>query len=401
LLAVGGYHPAFDPPGYLPAAVTDLDRVGFQVELSEDLWFGVEGYVAVTSNTLQFGAEATLEASTTFLLTRYTATGSIGFDVLLTFSPFAFVFDAHATVDVTAGGRELFGAELYVHLDGPQPWVAHTWGTVDFFGLNVPFELTFGGSEGPVAPPRTSVLDAVLAGLAAPESWQTIDPSAACVVFAAEPKADDGSNEQGAAPLRVRPDAELEVRQHAAPLDRDLDVYGIYAIDGPAHLALHEAGLEGIDAATWSTVDDWFAPAQFDVLSRSEKLAAASYEAMVAGARIAAGGVDTGSDSQSLTPDPEVRILDSERTRVVKGVRFDSSLTRATAPYTFAAATTGNVGSSTFAVDEPRWTRIDPVSGVAIGQPGTYAAELSRLRTRRVSDPTARIAPTAAARIAR
>jgi len=41
LLAIGGYHPAFSPPGYLPPAVTELERMGFEVALSEDIWLGV------------------------------------------------------------------------------------------------------------------------------------------------------------------------------------------------------------------------------------------------------------------------------------------------------------------------------------------------------------------------
>ena len=67
LLSVGGYNPRFQPPGGLPASVTNLRRMRAEVAISEDVWFALEAYVAVTSNTLQFGSQASLEASAKFL----------------------------------------------------------------------------------------------------------------------------------------------------------------------------------------------------------------------------------------------------------------------------------------------------------------------------------------------
>ena len=67
LLSVGGYHPSFQPPGGLPGAILDLDRMRAAVEISEDVYFSLEAYFAVTSNTLQFGSDAHLEMSSRFL----------------------------------------------------------------------------------------------------------------------------------------------------------------------------------------------------------------------------------------------------------------------------------------------------------------------------------------------
>ena len=393
LLAVGGYHPAFVPPGYLPAAVTQLTRAGFEVALSDALCFGVAGYVAVTSNTLQFGALAWLEARTEYLLTTYSATGELGFDVLLTFSPFAFIVDAHVSIDVSTGDKELFGAELEVHLEGPRPWYATAHGEVEFFGLNIHFDVSFGGAEGAETPPQVNVLDEVVAALAAAASWHEVAPSSEAVLFASQTDQDDG-------PLRVRPDSDLEVRQSTAPLDRTLDIYGAYAVDGPSLLALQGAGIDAAsDATTWEATREWFAPAQFDVMNRTEKLAAPSYEEMIAGAVIRSGTADVGQGSQSVSPDPEVRILEPDTTRLLGRVPFTSSMDVAR-----AAAAMGAPGrrrqavSPRFAVGETTWTRIDPVDGTPIGRPGTYTSTLTRLRSRRTFDPAARMAPSVSAR---
>ena len=56
LLSIGGYHPDFQPPSELPAAVCELERMRADVAISDDVALALEAYVAVTSNTLQFGA---------------------------------------------------------------------------------------------------------------------------------------------------------------------------------------------------------------------------------------------------------------------------------------------------------------------------------------------------------
>jgi len=227
------------------------------------------------------------------------------------------------------------------------------------------------------------------------------------VLFAADARP-PASGTQDGAPLRVRPDASLQARQSVAPLNRELDVYGPYAIDGPTLLTLDAAGLgDPPGGGDWQPAQDWFAPAQFDDMTRTEKLAAPSYEQMTAGALIAATRVDTGLGATSVTPDPEVRILEPETTRVIGRVPFDSPLDVAAIPAAVAAR--GAAGTSArrgavspaFSVGEPSWTRIDPVSGAAVGAAGTYRTTLDRLRSRRAADPGARIAPAAATRAAR
>jgi hypothetical protein len=137
-------------------------------------------------------------------------------------------------------------------------------------------------------------------------------------------------------------------------------------------------------------------------MTRTESLAAPSYEAMTAGVRISAGGVVAGADVQSVVPDPEVMILDPLATRPLAGVSFDSKLSAATAGLALGAARRGRprrVTSPSFAIASTTWTRIDAVSGEAVGRAGTYSDSLRRLRAQRATDPKARIAPAHAVRI--
>ena len=167
LLAVGGYHPAFQPPGGLPGAIYDLDRMRAAIEISDDVFFSLEAYFAITSNTLQFGSLASLEASSKFLGVTYTVRGEVGFDVLLVFSPFSFAVDFEASVAVTAGSgdHELLAVSLSAHLEGPKPWACSGRAEFTFLDIDVRFEIDVGGDTPAEAPPSQNVLALVAAAL--------------------------------------------------------------------------------------------------------------------------------------------------------------------------------------------------------------------------------------------
>ncbi|MCI0636352.1 MAG: hypothetical protein L0206_20920, partial [Actinobacteria bacterium] len=391
LLSVGGFNPHFEPPGDLPAVVTDLRRMRAEVALSEDVWYALEAYIALTSNTLQFGALAELEASAKFLLTTYTARGEVGFDVLLVFSPFAFIADFHASVDVTAGSsdNELVAVSLTARLEGPKPWFASGTAEFDFFGIDVPFHVEVGGSAPDEAPPRINVLDEVIAAFETRTAWRGVVLSGAASAGAltfVEAEADDEPE------LRVRPDAELEAVQNVAPLDRALDRYGAYAIDGLRDLTLTAGHIEGFGAAEWEAITGWFAPAVYDDMSATAKLASPSYEEMTAGVRIGAGGVGMPTDVQAqvrtVTTDYERRILDASTTRKlpVAGSPFHPGVGIAPRRLDPSGRAGRAVASTTFAVGAKTWRLADATTGRPRGPAMTYREALRSY----ASDPTAR-----------
>ncbi len=386
LLSVGGYHPDFQPPGGLPASVTDLRRMRAEVAISEDIWYALEAYVALTSNTVQFGSQAELEASAKFLLTTYTARGSVGFDVLLVFSPFTFSADFHAAVGVTAGNgdKELIGVSLAAHLEGPKPWFATGVASFDFFGIDVSFDVSFGGSAAPQAPPRANVLELVAAALDDPGAWRAEAGSAPSPVLLAQEDSED---------LWVRPDGMLVVAQTLAPLDRTLQVYGTYAIDGPTRLGIAGAGIDGIDDVDWAPVTDWFAPALYDEMTRAQKLEASSYEEMSAGVSVASRtAAIRAADATSVTPDYEVRIIDRDETRpVTKPQPLAVAFAAATAGLALGRRpTTRTVTSPRFAAGPTTWQSADATTGQARDEAGTYRHALAVQSRAVAADPTAR-----------
>jgi hypothetical protein len=391
LFSVGGYHPDFEPPGGLPAVVTDLDRMRVEVTLSEDVWYALEAYVAVTSNTLQFGSQASLEASVGFLGTTYTARGAVGFDVLLVFSPFSFSAHFEASVSVTAGNsdNELLAVALSAHLEGPKPWYASGQASFDFFGINVPFNIEVGGAAAVEAPEGENVLDSVVAALRDASAWRGVPPAgAAPAVLLAE---------AGGEGLPARPDAELEAVQSVAPLERTIDRYGIYEVLGPDRLDITGASIGGQDA-DWEHVHDWFAPAQYDDMSRNEKLGAPSYEQMVAGVRFGTSTVTAGDapgHTRTVTPVYESKILDIDRTHVLDAQPIATDLASATAALrldgTRRRLSGRTVSSPSFRVGPTAWTTADAVTGEGRGLGTTYREALA---DRHAAGPSVRVAPT-------
>jgi hypothetical protein len=393
LLAVGGYHPAFQPPGGLPGALYDLDRMRAAVEISDDVVFALEAYFAVTSNTLQFGSHASLEASSKFVGVTYTARGEVGFDVLLVFSPFSFSVDFEASVAITAGSgdHELLAVSLAAHLEGPKPWACSGHANFTFLGIDVGFEFDVGGNAPAEAPPIENVLTLVAAALADAAAWRPVAPTAAPVLLA-EAAAVDGE-------VWATPDADLEAVQDVAPLDRELDHYGAYGIAGPRTLTIGDAGVDGAgEALTWTAQSDFFAPAQYDDLSRAEKLGAPSYEAMTAGVRFGIDGIALPAEAEvrAVTTRYERAVIDGEE-RI--GLRSDElALPLATATFGHVVASGRQVegDAGPFALEAVTWRTADAVTGRAVGSAGSYReAVLAQRAAPRGSD---RVAPAYAVR---
>jgi hypothetical protein len=224
-------------------------------------------------------------------------------------------------------------------------------------------------------------------------AWRGITPAGADA--AAIIPAVDESDEDEDADVPVRPDAELEAVQTLAPLERALEHYGIYEITGPDRLAVTAVGV-GAPSPTWDPVLDWFAPAQYDDMSRSEKLGAPSYEQMTGGVRFAAESVTFGAGTRSLTPSHEVRILDDGQSIVAASVTFSGTLVASLGRGPAVGART--VSSRRFTLGEPTFSLVDATTGAAAGATGTYHDAVVARRGALAADPAARgalrVAPT-------
>jgi hypothetical protein len=157
----------------------------------------------------------------------------------------------------------------------------------------------------------------VLAALRSPASWSEtapLDGLAAGITYVASTPEDDT--------VWVRPDYQLTVRQSIAPLNRTLEIVG-QALPAPGEelMTVTGAGFGTIVIVDPELANDWFAPAQFEVLARTDKLTRASFEEMTAGVTFGAPAVaipsrddlmtqvSTEYESDTWEPDPAADFL--------------------------------------------------------------------------------------------
>ena len=165
LLAVGGFHPRFAAPPGFPA----LDRVAVALASGDNPKLRLEAYLALTSNTVQFGARVDVGARAG----SFSIGGFMSFDALVTLSPLAFVVDIAAKLAVKAGGHTLLSITLALTLSGPRPWHAHGRASFSilFFDVSFGFDVTIGDPAPAALPDPVDVAPLLLAALADPRAW--------------------------------------------------------------------------------------------------------------------------------------------------------------------------------------------------------------------------------------
>src|SRR5207253_4887151 len=136
----------------------------------------VEGYFAVTTNTVQFGAR--VEAF--FGLDEINVQGHLAFDALFQFSPFYFIIEISASFSVNVFGAGLFSVSLRGSLEGPAPWHIEGHGSISilFFDIGVDFSTTWGEDKKEELPP-IPVLPLIQDELNKTENWRAFLPQGA------------------------------------------------------------------------------------------------------------------------------------------------------------------------------------------------------------------------------
>jgi len=280
LLSVGGFHPKFQPPPTFPT----LDRVAISMPSGNITKLNLNGYFAVSSNTLQIGAHLDLFVG----VDGFGISGYLNFDTLIGRNPFYFDGDISGGVTLSADGHDLMTLDLVADLTGPAPW--HCAGHVHFsvlgFGVDKSFSATFGDPA--------SALDMTL-----------IDVGAALRAALADPRnftATLTTSQNGLVSLRTpvtsgvalgHPAASLTVNQRVVPLDLTIQKFGAGAPQGESLFSITAVTADGA-VQPKATVSDEFAPAQFLNLSDDDELAAPSFETFGSGASVAAGALTFG-----------------------------------------------------------------------------------------------------------
>jgi hypothetical protein len=274
LLAIGGFHPQFTPPAGFPA----LKRITIDMPSGPVSKLRLAAYLAITSNTLQFGA-----ALDVFIgVSGFGLLGHLGFDALLQLDPFHFDADISGQVALTAGGDDLMSVGLNATLSGPAPW--HIAGDfkvhIVFFDVHISFSHSW-GDEAPaqqIAP--TPVLPLLTAALADARNWGAALPAGTQSFVSLK---DNGAQ-------LVHPLARLEVHESVVPLGLTIERFASAPVTSGNNFVIGDYKINGSTVDHVSIQDD-FAPAQFFNLSDDEKLARPSFEQHDAGVRVTGVGL--------------------------------------------------------------------------------------------------------------
>ena len=399
LLSVGGFHPEWDPPSYLPSTIRNLRRMTAAIGLGENLQVGLDAYFAITSNTLQFGAEVFAIANMKKIGVDFSAKGSFGFDVLVIFTPFSIIAEMYANVSIEAEGVPLLSARVDLHLEGPEPWYGRATATFEFMRQPIDFNVAFGGSIKDDAPDAIDLWDQLEPALRAPEAWTT--PAIAASITAETTLRPLELVEIG---LWLAPDGALELRQRVLPLNQTIEVFGAYVPDGESRFNVEAAGLSTGVEADVKSIEDWFAPAQFVAMGPNERLSAPSFEEMDAGVSFSASGFAAPqvlADLTSVDLEYEELVLEDDTRksgrRALSAERFGLG-PRFPIFASGAPASRRRVSNLTpFNVKSTRYDVADAFDASRIKRGGIYAdAVIARRGTVSATNSRARIVPTSA-----
>ena len=283
-LAIGGFNPRFTPPANFPA----VPRVTVALTSGDNPKLIIEAYLAITPNTLQFGATASLYAAAF----GFSIEGYIGFDVLVNFWPPHFIADFKAGVQLKRGSRSLFKVDVSGTLEGPLP--LRVAGKASFgilwWDYTVSFDKTLIGGNDSLVSEALDVLFELVTRLNDPTSWRTELPPTAGQLAGVRTNPADGG-------LSLHPLGRLIVQQGLVPLnlDRDIDRVGAFVPARDRRFRITSGQVGDRVITDLDKVHDEFPDSQFFELTDAERLSAP-------GMRVREAGVSFGNDAYATDP---------------------------------------------------------------------------------------------------
>jgi hypothetical protein len=283
-LSLGGLHPRFQPPPGFP----ELRRLTLSLGTGSNPRLSCDSYMAITSNSVQFGAHVELYAAAL----GFAVHGYLGYDVLIILSPLSFEAGMTAGVDLLHGGDVLLGIHLDFTLSGPTPWRARGSAsfTILFFDVSFDVDISWGDDHKATLPP-VDARSPLLAALSDPANWSSALPAGAeqAVTLAAVPPAADA--------IVVHPLGRLSVHERVAPLNVTITRFGSGAPDVWNHFEIVDVDLNGKHGPT-EVVQDRFARGQFFEMPDEDKLSKPAFEPMDAGVRVGLENASQGHVSE-------------------------------------------------------------------------------------------------------
>jgi len=283
LFSLGGFNPKFAPPPDVPA----LRRLSVSLGMGDNPRLSANSYLAVTSNSLQFGANVDAYASAG----DFAVHGYVGFDTLFIFSPFSFEIDFSAGFDISYDGASLAGIHLDATLSGATPFHLHGDASfhILFFDVSASIDLKWGNTKQAILP-SVPVLDPLLNALQDTRNWSVALPPQCTQAVSLRQLTD------AALQLIVHPMGTLSCRETVVPLDCSITLFNNAPPADGNEFSITSVSINNVPATTAPNPEQ-FAIAQFTTMSDADKLSAQSYESFGAGVKIGFAAISNGNDS--------------------------------------------------------------------------------------------------------
>jgi hypothetical protein len=273
VFAVGGFYPGFRPE---PANIPPQQRLALALDIPCPLSFRASGYLAITSNSFQAGADIEVGID----LEVISASGFLRFDAIVYFDPF------HIHADYEAGWEvEVFifsgGTTVSGWIDGPGPWTVHASVSISLLLDDFTWSDTFRfGSSGP--PPDPAIEHAV----------DVLQPTLGAASHIRSADANDPH--VAVRPRKVAAAKDLAV---CSPLAALSWMQGVVPLGLPVTRAAGRrlASSQSVDVEVDATVAqsavppeafDWFAPGSFQDFTAGEALNLPPFQWLRAGTRL-------------------------------------------------------------------------------------------------------------------
>ncbi|TDW97489.1 DUF6603 domain-containing protein [Dinghuibacter silviterrae] len=268
LLSVGGFNPAFKDA---PPDLQHMTRLGISLLNNSVVQLSVTCYFAVTSNTVQFGAKATLYAG----CDAFNIYGYLGFDCLFQFDPFYFEVDIYAGLALRMGTSTIMGITVSGQLSGPTPWdiQGDASFTILFFTISVGFHETWGQSNQAGSKQKIDILGLLNQAIADNSNWKAILPSNNSQHVSLKTIAPGGQE------MVVHPFGSLTFSQRIVPLDVDIVKFGNNIPQDANHFTITDQN----PADQTVVAQEEFAPANFFNFTDDQKLSQPSFQNMDSG----------------------------------------------------------------------------------------------------------------------
>jgi hypothetical protein len=274
VLTVGGFHPRFPAPA-LP--FPSPARIAFN--LIDKSWarLRVEGYFAITPNTVQLGARA----DAFFGFDAFGIKGDFSVDGLIRPWALYYIVDISARFSVKVFGVGVWSVRLKGTLEGVLPWRLRGSAEISllFFSFDVDVDVTFGDVLSLVLAP-IEVLAKIVAEFAKPESWRaTLPPSGRLFVSL--------RNLDSPGVLAMHPVGTLQISQRFAPLNQPLDRVGNQK---PSDVSRVTASVQAGGLSVLGPTREKFAAAQYRDMDDAAKLSAPAFEPLDSGVELGGAG---------------------------------------------------------------------------------------------------------------